>query len=104
MQQHNGANKGNSSPKDNTNNTHFQTQLKQTFDGFFAEPQSMKELSIKTGIDRAGICWFCREMRLTNRIAVFKKSYCSITKRLVNKYTTNPDLFPDHSPQLKLNF
>jgi hypothetical protein len=79
-----------------------EAQFKRTFDGFFAEPLSMKELSVRTGIDRAGICWFCRKMRLTNTIAVFKKGYCGITKRLVNKYTTNPDLFPSNSPQLNL--
>ena len=80
---------------------HFQTQFKETFEGFFKQPQSMKELSVLTGIDRSNICWFCRDMRLSNRIAVAKKTYCSITKRLVNKYTTNPEMFPIDN-QLKL--
>ena len=81
----------------------FHQQFKKTFDAFFIEPQTMKELSIKTGIDRANICRFCRTLRINRKIAVVKKAYCSITKRLVNKYTTNPDLFPNHSePQLKL--
>ena len=64
---------------------HFQTQFKKAFDGFFKEPQTMKELSISTGIDRANVCRYCREMRKTGTI----------------KYTTNPEQFPTLS-QLKL--
>ncbi len=80
----------------------FTTQYNTTYNSFFEQPQSMKELSICTGIDRASICRYVRTMRLLKAIAVYKRSYCSITKRLVNKYTTNPDLFPIHSSQLIL--
>ena len=80
---------------------HFQTQFKKTFDAFFKEPQTMKELSISTGIDRANVCRYCREMRKTGTIAVVKKVYCRITKHLANRYTTNPEQFPTLS-QLKL--
>ena len=54
----------------NTNNPQFNSQNKDkqflnqfrvTFEGFYKEPQSMKELSVKTGIDRANICRYCRD-------------------------------------------
>lgn len=76
-------------------------QFKKTFEGFFSQPQTMKELSVTIGIDRANICRYCRKMRKAGMIAVVKKTYCSITKHRANKYTTNPDLFPNSS-QLKL--
>jgi DNA-binding transcriptional regulator LsrR (DeoR family) len=79
----------------------FTTQFRQTFEGFYSEPLTMKELSVYLGIDRANICRYCREMRKAGTIAVVKKTYCSITKHIANKYTTNPDLFPIDS-QLKL--
>lgn len=80
---------------------HYQNQFKETFKGFFKQPQTMKELSVSTGIDRANICRYCRTMRKAGSIMVFKKVYCSITKHLANRYTTNPELFPK-SNQIKL--
>lgn len=80
---------------------YFLVQLKVIYDGFFSEPSTMKELSVKTGIDRSSICWYCRTMRQNKQLAVVKKMYCSITKRLVNQYTTNPALMPIQS-QMKL--
>lgn len=80
---------------------HFQDQLKSVYKGFFEQPQSMKMLSIKLNIDRSNICWFCRELRINNKISIAKKGVCKITNRVVNFYTTNPDLFPKSS-QLKM--
>lgn len=71
----------------------FKDQLKRVVEGFFKEPQSMKMLSVKLKIDRANICWFCRELRKENKIGIFKKGICAITKHRVNYYTTNPELF-----------
>ena len=97
MNQHNkGAN--NMTPREDND---FTNQYNTTYNSFFEQPQSMKELSVTTGIDRANLCRYVRTMRLLKAIAVYKRSYCSITKRLVNKYTTNPDLFPISS-QLNL--
>lgn len=75
----------------------FKAQLKITFEGFFKQPLTMKELSVSTGIDRANLCRYCRKLRKAGKIAVFKKTYCSITKHLANKYTTNPEIFPINS-------
>lgn len=72
-------------------------QLKKVFDAFFKEPQTMKMLSVKLNIDRANICWFCRKFRKNNQIGIVKKGICLITKRRVNYYSTNPQLFPKNS-------
>lgn len=69
-------------------------QLKEVYNGFYKEPQSMKMLSIKLKIDRANICWFCRDFRKNNQLGIFKRGLCKITKRYVNYYTTNPELIP----------
>ena len=79
----------------------IKNQLKKVFEGFFNEPQSMKMLSIKLKIDRANICWYCREFRRNNQIGIVKKGIYLITKLRVNYYTTNPELFPK-SNQTKL--
>jgi len=76
-------------------------QLKRVFEGFFKCPQSMKMLAVKLNIDRANICWFVRQFRLSNRVGVAKKSKCAITKRIVNFYTTDPLLYANAN-QLKL--
>jgi hypothetical protein len=73
---------------------HFIDQFHNVFKGFFEQPQSMKMLSTKLNIDRANICWYCRDLRHNNKIGIAKKGLCKITKRVVNFYTTNPELFP----------
>ena len=72
----------------------FKDQLKEVYKGFYNEPQTMKMLSIQLNIDRANICWFCREFRKLNQLGIFKRGLCKITKRYVNYYTTNPELIP----------
>lgn len=80
--------------KGHSKDNHFKNQYLKAFAGFFSQPMTMKELSVATGIDRANLCRYCRLMRMSGTIAVVKRTYCSITKHLANKYTTNPDLFP----------
>ncbi|HET8962478.1 MAG TPA: hypothetical protein VFM99_01175 [Chitinophagales bacterium] len=67
----------------------------------FLVPQSMKMLAVKTGIDRSNICRYVDTLRKSKKIAVYKRFVCKITKRVVNFYTTNPDLFPQDN-QIKL--
>ncbi|MBU3715224.1 MAG: hypothetical protein FGM46_09820 [Ferruginibacter sp.] len=74
--------------------SHFKNQFIRAFEGFYRHPQTMKELSITTGIDRANLCRYVRQMEIAGTIAILKRSYCSITKHIANKYTTNPELFP----------
>lgn len=91
-------NKSTSAPSNSLNkqheDTHFKDQLNLVFEGFFEKPQSMKMLSVKLKIDRANICWFCREFRKSNKLGIARKGICAITKRVVNYYTTNPDFIP----------
>jgi len=82
-------------------NKKFIDQFSEVYKGFFEQPQSMKMLSIKLNIDRANICWFCRDLRKNYKIDIAKKGVCKITNRIVNFYTTNPDLF-QQSNQLKM--
>ncbi len=79
----------------------FEAQKVKVYEGFYELPQSMKMLSVRLGIDRANICWFVRQFRLSNRVGVAKKSKCAITKRIVNFYTTDPLLYANAN-QLKL--
>ena len=83
--------------KDNVYKHQFETVYKE----FFKEPQTMKMLSVKANIDRANICWYCRDLRKAERLAAVKKGICSITKHKATYWTTNPDLFPISS-QLKM--
>ena len=84
-----------------TQDTKFREQLRIVYERFFKTPCTMKELSVMTGIDRSNICWLIRDLRLNNKIAIYKKVKCTITRRVVNSYTTNPELMPV-SNQLKL--
>ena len=79
----------------------FKVQFDIIYKGFFEQPQTMKMLSMRTNIDRANICRYCRELRKSKNIAIFKKAICPITKHPANYWTTNPDLFPISS-QLKM--
>ena len=76
-------------------------QKQKVFEGFLKEPQSMKMLAVKLKIDRANICWFCKEFRKNEQLGIAKRGICLITKQMVNYYTTNPELFPK-SNQIKL--
>ena len=84
----------NNSLNANIKDKKFKAQFRIVSIEFFKKPQSMKELSIKTNIDRANICRYVRTLRKLNQIAIAKRGFCPITKRLVNFYTTNPELFP----------
>lgn len=81
--------------------TKFKDQFNKVFKEFFKQPQTMKQVSIKTNIDRANICWYCRKLRKTNNIAAIMKIYCPITKHRAILWTANPELFPT-SKQLNL--
>lgn len=74
-------------------------QIALTDQQFYSVPQSMKMLSISTGIDRSNICRYVAKFQKLNKIAVYKRAVCAITKRVVNFYTTNPELFPANPQQ-----
>jgi hypothetical protein len=79
---------------DRSKDTKFKDQFNQVFREFFERPQTMKQVSIKTNIDRANICWYCRTLRKSNNIAPVKKTICPVTKHRAILWTTNPEMFP----------
>lgn len=93
MQTHN-ITPENSLTEEQGKDSHFKNQFKRAFEGFYKQPQTMKELSFATGIDRANLCRYIRSMRIAGTIAVVNRTYCSITKHIANKYSTNRELFP----------
>lgn len=84
-----------------TKSIKFKSQFKIVFDEFLRSPSTMKEVSVRTGIDRANICRYCAIMRKAEIVQVHKKDYCDITHYIANRYTTDPQLFKS-AIQLKL--
>jgi len=77
-------------------------QLNIVFNAFFESPKTMQEVSTETGIMRSNICYYVRDFRNQNKIALVGYRKCKVTNYgKVGTYTTNPDLFPV-SNQLKL--
>jgi hypothetical protein len=93
MQKHN-ITPENSLTEEQGKDSNFKNQYKRAFESFYKHPQTMKELSVATGIDRANLCWYCRMMRIAGTIAIVNKSTCRITNHLATRFTTNPELFP----------
>jgi hypothetical protein len=80
------------------------TQKQIVFAEFLRTPQTMKQVSVRTGIMRENICRIVKSLREADAIASFSVGTCPITKHpKVNRWTTDPDKFPQ-SPQLQLPF
>jgi hypothetical protein len=69
-------------------------QLKKVYDAFFEQTITMKEADKISGIMRESICWYCKELRESNRLFKVGKRLCSVTKHRATTYTTNPDNAP----------
>lgn len=54
---------------------------------------TMKQVSIKTDVDRANICRFVGKMKRRNNIYLVRKGICPITKDIAGFYTTNYNLY-----------
>ena len=81
--------------------THFSTQLRITKEAFFKKPSTMREVEVLTKVLRPHICRFVSLMRENGTIQAIKKGRCSITRRIVGIYSTNPALFLPN-PQMSL--
>jgi RNA:NAD 2'-phosphotransferase (TPT1/KptA family) len=57
---------------------------------------TMKQVSVKTEIDRANVCRFVGKMKRSNNIYLVRKSICPITKDIAGFYTTNYNLYLTH--------
>ena len=93
------------SPKDSRNTKGKNTQLvqyKRVYLELFKKSQTMKQVSVSLGIDRANITRYCAKLRKTKSVAYLKKVICPITKHWAFLVTTNPQLFPKHDIQLQL--
>ncbi len=78
-----------------------QTQIQMTVEGLKNQPLTMLMLSNRVGIERANLCRYISRLQRSKNVALVKKGYCQITKRLAGYYTSDPVLFPQN-PQLKL--
>jgi hypothetical protein len=87
--------------KNKSKSKRYVTQLQAIHKSFFSKPKTMLMTAYETGIERAGICWYCRTLRKAGVIFLVKKGYCSVSKHMAGFYTTNPKLSPT-SNQIKL--
>ncbi len=54
---------------------------------------TMKQVSVKTEIDRANVSRFISKMKRSNSIYLVRKGICPITKDVAGFYTTNYNLY-----------
>ena len=84
-------------------NKERRTQKQIVFAEFLRTPQTMKQVSVRTGIMRENICRIVASLREADAIASFSVGTCPITKHpKVNRWTTDPEKITQ-SPQLKLS-
>ena len=68
-------------------------QLQATYRTFQERPKTRMEAANDVGIDRANVCWFVRDFRKRDQVAVVKKGICPITKYPgVEFLTTDPEM------------
>lgn len=72
----------------------YLTQYEVTYNELRKRPQTMLEVSTKTGILRANVCRYVSKMREGGLVEVVYHDVCSISKHPANHYTTDPELFP----------
>ncbi len=77
----------------------YHPQLKKVSKELKREPQTMLEVSVKTGILRANICRHIRTLRDLKQVAVMKVGKCPISGYQAKFYTTDRNLFP-----IEINF
>ena len=54
---------------------------------------TMKQVSVKTDIDRSHVCRFIGRMKRSKSVYLVRKGICPITKHLAGFYTTNYNLY-----------
>ena len=78
------------------------TQTQRFYEFLFTVATSCSHASAMLQIPQKTLCRRKRELELSGLLMVIGKIKCPITGRMVQKITTNPDLFIFH--QLQLNF
>lgn len=70
----------------------YLAELEKVYRALFDQPQTMKELDQKIGVMRESICWYCRALRLSNRLYKVRQRVCKVTKYpTVWELTTDPN-------------
>jgi len=77
----------------------YHSQLVKVYRELKKEPQTMLQVSVKTGILRANICRYIRTLRKRKQVAVTKVGKCKISKHKAQYFTTDKDLFPVENKQ-----
>lgn len=72
----------------------YKAQMQTVYYAWQEVPATMKEIQVKTGIDRSNICRYVDKLRKASLIAALNERKCSITKRSATEFTTNQMLFP----------
>ncbi|HBH23207.1 MAG TPA: hypothetical protein DDY13_07265 [Cytophagales bacterium] len=77
--------------------------LKRVYNSFFEKPKTMKEVDKEINVMRESVCWYCRTLRLNDKIFAVGKRRCNITGYYVTEWSTNPEFKPQSS-QLTFEF
>ena len=72
---------------------HFEVQMKRVFAAFKRKPSTMLMVSIETGILRANICRYVAKWQKNNSIHLLKQGLCEVSKHRSGYYTTDKNLF-----------
>jgi len=72
----------------------YNSQLRKVYQELKKEPQTMLQVSVKTGILRANICRYIRTLRKRKQIAVTTVGKCPLSKHKAQFFTTDKALFP----------
>jgi ribosomal protein S17E len=72
----------------------YHSQLKKVFQELKKEPQTMLQVSVKSGILRANICRYIRTLRKRKQVAVTKVDKCPLSNHKAQFFTTDKALFP----------
>jgi hypothetical protein len=78
------------------------TDLKIVYESFCQEPKTMKEVFKDTGVIRESICRHCSTLRDIGKLFNVGKRRCSVTKRIVKIWSTNPSEAMLNTDQLDL--
>ena len=73
--------------------TRFVTQFRTVYHLFQQQPQTMLQVSIKSGILRANICRYIADMEQKGIIQIIKTGRCPFSKHSAGFYSTDKALF-----------
>lgn len=78
-----------------------QSQKIRVFESLRKAPKTRLQVAIELDILRGNVCYFIRDFRQVERVAVYKKGKDPVTGHEAEFLTTDPDLFPQDN-QMKI--